>query len=174
MTGRELERALAIAPRLIADSPQEWRVGALTVVIEGQRARLRYARESVGTSPARATDIAVVWRRALDRLRSRSLAPDELLPRLIGAYARVARRRARVPLVEIRAELSGITRAQFAWDIARLQRERRLVLGDRRIDLGIATGQATARRSRVVWIEDDSGSGAYYESLRLVPQASSS
>src|SRR6185295_18699839 len=97
--------------------------------------------------------------------------PDELLPKLAAAYARTlarqpgtARPDARVPLVDIRAALHGVTRAQFAWDLARLRRERRLVVDDgRRIDLGVATGHAAAKRSRVVWLDDDAGGGAYYE-----------
>jgi hypothetical protein len=129
----------------------------------------------VGTARATATDIAKAWRNALARLRSRSVAPDDLLPQLSAAYAIVLARRGggasdRVPLVEVRAELSGHTRAQFAWDLARLRRERRLVVDGRRIEIGIATGHATARRSRVVWIEDDAGGGAYYEWLRLLAQ----
>ena len=72
-----------------------------------------------------------------------------------------------MPLVDMRDAI-GTTRAQFAWDIARLVRERRLVVDGRRIDLGIATANATAQRSRVVWIERDGGGGAFYETFRLV------
>ena len=165
-----------VVPRLVAERPEpEWRLGPLTVVVGGQQARLRYAREPVGTAPATASAIAAAWRKALDRLRARSLGPDELLPRLAAAYDRVlARRRGgaddRAPLVEVRAELAGGTRAQFAWDLARLRRERRLIVGGRRVEIGVATGHAAARRSRVVWLEDDAGGGAWYESLRLITQ----
>jgi hypothetical protein len=127
----------------------------------------------VGTARAHAPDIAGAWRRALARLEARSMSPDELLPKLAAAYAAVLGRRGarpgdRAALVELRAELAGHTRAQFAWDLARLRRERRLVIAGRRIDLGVATGHATSRRSRVVWIEDDGGGGAFYESFRLM------
>jgi len=165
-----------IVPRLVAERPQpEWRLGPLTVVVGKQQARLRYAREPVGTTRATATDIATAWRKALARLSSRSLSPDELLPKLTIAYAKVLARRGgrpddRTPLVDVRAELAGYTRAQFAWDLARLRRERRLVVDGRRVEIGVATGHATARRSRVVWIEDDAGGGAYYESFRLIMQ----
>jgi hypothetical protein len=70
----------------------------------------------------------------------------------------------------VRADLADNTRAQFAWDMARLRRERRLVVDGCRVEIGVATGHATARRSRVVWIEDDGGGGAYYESLRMIPE----
>jgi hypothetical protein len=171
--GAELLRCLAgtqVVPRLVSERPQEWRLGALTVVVGRDRARLRYAREMVATAAPRAGEIAGAWRRALERLQARSLAPDDLWPKLTAAYAKIRGSRDRVPLVEVRAALPGYTRAQFAWDLARLRRERRLAVGDRRIDLGIATGHATARKSRVVWIEDDAGGGAFYESFRLITQ----
>jgi hypothetical protein len=165
-----------VVPRLVAERPQpEWRLGPLTVVVGPDEARLRYAREPVGTARATAPDIAAAWRKALERLRARSLPPDELLPKLKAAYEKVLAARGsrpdeRAPLVEVRAALAGGTRAQFAWDVARLRRERRLVVDGRRVEIGVATGHATARRSRVVWIEDDAGSGAFYESFRLIPQ----
>jgi hypothetical protein len=177
--GRELVGALAgsdVVPRLIAEGPEaEWRLGAVTVVVGKEQARLRYAREPVGTARANAVDIAAAWRRALDRLRSRSRSPDELLPQLAAAYRQTLVRRGARPgdralLVEVRAELTGYTRAQFAWDLSRLRRERRLTVEGSRVEIGVATGHATAHRSRVVWIEDDAGSGAYYETFRLIPQ----
>jgi hypothetical protein len=178
--GRQLVGALAgsdVVPRLIAERPEpEWRLGALTVVVGKDQARLRYAREPIGTARAEAVDIAAAWRRALDRLHTRSRAPDELLPQLAAAYQRTlarlgARPDGRVPLVDVRAALTGYTRAQFAWDLARLWRERRLVVDGRRVELGVATGHATARRSRVVWLEHDgAGGGAWYETFRMTAQ----
>jgi hypothetical protein len=162
-------------PRLITPGPPpEWRFGELTVVIGAARAELRYAREPVGSSRPAPEAIVAAARRAADRLAARSRAPDELLPALAAAYAAVLRRRGarsgdRVPLVELRDELGG-TRAQFAWDLARLRRERRLVVGGRRIDLGVATGHAAARRSQVVWIENDGGGGSFFQSFRLIAQ----
>jgi hypothetical protein len=178
--GRQLVGALAgsdVVPRLIAELPEpEWRLGPLTVVVGKEQARLRYAREAVGTARANAEDIAAAWRRTLARLSARSHAPDELLPLLAAAYERTLARRGarpaeREPLVDVRAALAGYTRAQFAWDLARLQRERRLVVDGRRVEIGVATGHATAQRSRVVWIErDDGGGGAWYESFRMISE----
>ena len=163
-------------PRLIAPGPPpEWRIGELTCVIGAERAELRYAREPVGSSRPTPDAIIQAVQRARDRLAARSRGPDELLPALAAAYAVVlgrhgARPGERVSLVELRDELTGGTRAQFAWDMARLVRERRLVVGGRRIDLGVATGHATARRSRVVWIENEGGGGSYFQSFRLIAQ----
>jgi hypothetical protein len=167
--------AAAAAPRLISRGPPaEWRLGELTVVIGPARAELRYAREPVGSARPAPDAILAGIDRARARLAARSRRPDELLPALAAAYRAVLDRRGgrvgdRVPLVELRDELAG-TRAQFAWDLARLRRERRLVVAGRRIDLGVATGHAAARRSRVVWIEDDGGGGSYFQSFRLIAQ----
>ena len=107
-----------------------------------------------------------------------SLEDAGVVPRLVGERPEewqlgvltvvIDRDGDRVALVDLRAELR-CSRAQFAWDFARLRRERRLVVDGRRVDLGIATGHATARRSRVVWLEDDGG-GAYYATFRLAAQ----
>lgn len=163
-------------PRLIAGGPRpEWRVGELTVVVGPARAELRYAREPVGFARPAPDAIVEAVRRARARLVARSRGPDELLPQLAAAYAALlGRRRARqgdrVPLVELRDQLAGYTRAQFAWDLARLRRERRLAIGGRRLDLGVATGHAAAHRSRVVWIENEGGGGSYFASFRLIAQ----
>src|SRR5258708_1064519 len=150
-----------VVPRLVGERPEEWQLGVLTVVIGRDGARLRYAREPVGRAKPRAGDIATAWRRAIARLGSRSQTPHPFLAVLGAAYAAVLARSGgrdgdRVALVDLRAEL-GCSRAQFAWDFARLRRERRLVVDGRRVELDIATGHATARRSRVVWLEDDGG-----------------
>jgi hypothetical protein len=163
-------------PRLItAGPPAEWRFDGLTVVIGTERAELRYAREPVGSAQPAPDAIFEAVARARRRLAQRSRGPDELLPALAQAYAVVlARRRGqpgdRVPLVEVRDELADGTHAQFAWDVARLRREHRLVIGGCRVDLGVATGHATARRSQIVWIEDDGGGGSYFASFRLIAQ----
>jgi hypothetical protein len=176
--GKTRTRAVAgawPAPRLIAQGPPaQWRFAGLTVVIRADRAELRYAREPVGSSLPTPEAITLAVQRARDRLAARSRPPGELLPALARIYAalleaRGARSGERVPLVAVRDQLAG-TRAQFAWDLARLRRERQLVVDDHRVDLGIATGHATARRSQVVWIEDEGGGGSYFASFRLIPQ----
>jgi hypothetical protein len=171
----KLVRSVAAVPRLVAGGPRpEWRLGELTVVIGRQRAELRYAREPVGFSQPTPEANGQAVARARQRLEARSRAPDELLPALAGAYEAVLARRGarpgdRVPLVELRDQIDG-TRAQFAWDLARLRRERRLVIAGRRLDLGVATGHAAAHRSRVVWIENEGGGGSYFQSFRLIAQ----
>jgi hypothetical protein len=119
------------------------------------------------------------WRRVLDRLAAESLAPDALLPALAEAYAQLLARAGRpagervpvadlVPAVARAAGRRSYSRAQFAWDIARLRKERRLHHEGRRVLFDVATGTATSQKRQVVWIEDESGAGQYYGSFRLV------
>jgi len=173
--------ALGIVPRLVADSPEEWRLGVATVVVDRRRgtAQLRYAREPLVRVRCDAEEVLRGWRRALDRLAAESLAPDDFLAALSDAYAQLlaAGRRAAgervaladlVPAVAHAAGRRSYSRAQFAWDIARLRRERRLHHEGRRVLFDVATGTATSQKRQVVWIEDESGAGQYYGSFRLV------
>jgi len=180
----ELRRAAAghgIVPRLIADLPQEWRLGPATVVVDTRRraAQIRYAREVVARARCDAGDVLTSWRRALDRLARDSLPPDDFLPALSAAYADCLTHIAGAPgdrvelcdMVPAVAKAAGrrtYSRAQFAWDIGRLRRERRLQYAGRRVLVDVATGAAPTRRRRVLWIEDESGAGQYYGSFRLV------
>lgn len=172
---------LRLVPRLVADSPEEWRLGPATVIVDRRRgtAQIRYARETVARARCEAGDVLRGWRRVLDRLAEESLAPDEFLPALAQAYDELLARARRPPgdrvvLVELIAAVGraagrrSYSRAQFAWDIARLRRERRLMHEGRRVLLGVATGAAPSERRRVVWIEDESGAGQYYGDFRLV------
>jgi hypothetical protein len=174
--GGSAPAAVSERPRLIDPGPPpEWRFAGLTVVIAPERAELRYARERVGSASPRPDAILEAVARARRRLEARSREPGELLPALAAAYAVLLGRRAgrpgdRVPLVELRDQLADRTRAQFAWDIARLRRERRLVVDGRRLDLGVAVGHEAQHRSRVVWIENEGGGGSYFASFRLIPQ----
>jgi hypothetical protein len=180
----ELKRqaaALGVVPRLIAESPEEWRLGPATVVVDRRRgtAQLRYAREPMVRAACEAGEVLAGWRRSLDRLAAESLGPDEFLPALSQAYAQLVVRAGRslgdrvalvdlVPAVARAAGRRSYSRAQFAWDIARLRRERRLQHEGRRVLLDVATGSAGVQRRRVVWIEDESGAGQYYADFRLV------
>jgi hypothetical protein len=178
----EAARRDGVAPRLVAERPEEWRLGRLTAVIDRTRgiAQLRFARLPVGRAPAEPTGLMAAWRRVLERLTAASIDPDALLGHLAGAYDALRARRSlppgeRVPLCDIADDVAravgprAYPRSQFAWDLVRLRAERRLVHDGRRIDLGVATGGAAIRRRTVVWIEDESGAGQYYRDFRMVP-----
>ncbi len=184
---RELRDAAAasrVVPRLIAERPPEWRLGPLTLLVDARtgKAQLRYARLAVARAPGDAGAVMSAWTRALGVLSKRSLAPDTFLPLVAAAYAALLERAGhppgeRVALPELREQVihmqahARYTRAQFAFDLARLRRERRLVHEGRRIDLGVATGHATARSRQVVWVEDESGAGQYYQTFRMLEES---
>ena len=183
--GKELRLAAAasqVVPRLVAERPEEWRLGALTVVLgAGDGAQLRYARQSVARATSDAAAVMAAWQRALAQLERRSLAPEAFLPLVAEAYRAVLATAGlapgeRVALTAVRDQLAsgrrGYGRAQFAWDLARLKRERRLVHEGWRLDLGVATGTDTSRPSQVVWVEDESGAGQYYRLFRMLVHAS--
>jgi hypothetical protein len=180
---RHAARENRVVPRLLADRPEEWRLGPLTVVVDRRRgsATVRYARVPVARARCQGATVMTAWRRALAALATRSLPPDTFLPALAAAYRALlaaAGRPAgeRVPLVELRESVAravgrGYRRAQFAWDLARLRRERRLVHDGWRVDVGVATGMQAGWRSRVVWLEDAQGSGQYHAWFRLLRAA---
>jgi hypothetical protein len=178
---RDAAAARDVVPRLGAERPEEWRLGPLTVVLDARAgtAQLRYARLPVARAAGEAAAIMAAWTRALAQLERRSLPPDQFLPLLATTYAHLVTQSARAPgdrlaLPALREHVAksirGYTRTQFAWDLARLRRERRLVHEGLRIDLGVATGHAAARSSRVVWVEDESGAGQYYETFRMLKE----
>jgi hypothetical protein len=161
-------RALGLVPRLVSAHPEQWRLGPLSLHVDRARGtcELRYARAKViSRIPLRGASVMRAWRRARKLLMSSSQPPDELLPRLLRVYARMAKPGERVQLRELVRRLR-LSRAQAAFDLARLRHERRLQFGGWRIDLGVATGIVDPKR--VVWIEDEFGSGHYYQYFRML------
>src|SRR5215468_11366852 len=158
---RELRDAAALrrmVPRLVSDAPEEWRLGPLTVRVDRRRdaAVVRYARLPVAVGLT--CDVEAIFagcRRAFTQLVERSVAPQDLATALALAYRNlvVAETRpigTRVLLSHLFPEVMrvlprsrrGYTRAQFAFDLARLRRERHLHHEGHRIDLEVATGGA--------------------------------
>lgn len=174
--------AIGVSPRLIAESPEQWRLGSMVLSIDraGDRAMLKYARQPVARNlRCDAASVVAGYRRARDRLVANSLAPDAMFGALVRAYGsalsdRGAAPGARIALVDLLGEVAaaagrGYTRAQFAYDLCRLRREGELGRDGLRLELGVATGSETSRKSRVVWLEDSAGSGQYFATLRVLP-----
>jgi hypothetical protein len=171
---RDAAAEVGLTPRLLAERPEEWRLGRLTVVVDRARrtAQIRYARTAVGRAPCDAAAVMSGCRRALARLAKESLSPDELAAALAAAYGSLAGQPgAPVALLDLwpevgrAAERRKYSRAQFVWDIARLRSEQGLALPQGRISMDVATGAP----GRALWIEDETGTGQYYRSFRLVP-----
>lgn len=176
-------REHGVVPKRVSERPEEWRLAPFTLSVDRRRDRatLRYARRAMTRClPCDANDVLNACQRVAAKLTAGSLAPDTLLPLLAQAYdtARDADG-ARVALPEFcnevarlatdRSEQRRYTRAQLAFDLARLRREQRLQIDGRRIDLGSATGGLAAKKSRVMWIEGPPGTGQYYATFRLMP-----
>ncbi len=162
-----------MVPRLVAEAPEEWRLGRLTVLVDRARgaARVRFARVPVARAGLDAGEVVAACRRALARFQAESLAPDQLAAALVAAYPGGA-----VPLLDLvprvgrAAGRRRYSRAQFVWDVARMRSERGLVLPQgRRIAVDVATGAGAPAGS--LWIEDESGTGQYYRTLRLLETA---
>ncbi len=159
-----------MVPRLVAEQPEEWRLGRLTVLVDRARdtARIRFARNALAKVACDADQVVAGCQKALARLRAESLPPGDFVAALAAAHGGGA-----VPLVALvprvgkAAGRRRYTRAQFVWDLARTRSERGLVLPQgRRIAVDVATGAAAPAGS--LWIEDESGSGQYYRTLRLL------
>jgi len=165
---------LGLVPRLLAERPEEWRLGRLTVVVDRRRgsAQIRFARTAVARARCDAAEVMRAWRRVLARLERESLDAAAFAAALAKAYAGLASGRAGapvallalVPAVGAAAGRRRYSRAQFVWDLGRLRSERGLVLPAGRIAVDVATGTP----GRALWIEDETGTGQYYRTLRLV------
>ncbi len=165
---------LGVVPRLVAERPEEWRLGRLTVVVDRLRgtAQVRFARQAVGRAPCDAGAIFAACARSLERLAGESMDPEAFAVSLVAAHAAagggVVPLAGLVPAVGSAAGRRSYSRAQFVWDLTRLRSERGLQLPEgRRIAVDVATGAGAP--GRALWIEDETGTGQYYRSLRLLP-----
>jgi hypothetical protein len=170
---RRAAAAIGLTPRLVAEEPAEWRLGRVTVVVDRVRgaAQVRFARVAVAKVAWDAGLVVAACSRVLARLQAESLSPEQFAGALVAAYPGGA-----VPLVELVPRVARAagrrryTRAQFVWDLARLRSERGLVLPQgHRIAVDVATGAGAP--ARALWIEDESGTGQYYRTLRLLETA---
>lgn len=159
-----------MVPRLLAEQPEEWRLGRLTVVVDRTRgaAQVRFARLPVARASAAGGEVVAACRRALARFQAESLPPDQLAAALIAAHpGGAAALLDLVPRVGRAAGRRRYSRAQFVWDLARMRRERGLALPQgQRIAVDVATGAGAP--AGALWIEDESGTGQYYRTLRLL------
>ena len=159
-----------MVPRLIAEQPEEWRLGRLTVLVDFARgaARIRFARNAIAKVACEAEQVVAGCRKALARFQAESLPPDAFAAALAAAHGGGAVPLvALVPLVGRAAGRKRYTRAQFVWDLARTRSERGLLLPQgRRIAVDVATGAGAP--AGALWIEDESGTGQYYRTLRLL------
>src|SRR5690349_3340464 len=98
----ELRRAAAasgVVPRLLAEHPEEWRLGRLTAVIDRARGRaqVRYARNAIARARCDAGELVASCDRALARLEAESVAPERFGAAAAAAYAALRARDGQLP-----------------------------------------------------------------------------
>lgn len=191
--GKQLREAAAKAgleAAPLTSDPPEFRIGHLTALVDlsRRRASIRYARLEIDTVPASPEAVVDAVRKAQAWLESGTFDPDRWFDQLFEAY-RVRLQRVgepfgtRVDIVDLLPEIAfarqperfredprrenfqPYERVQMAYDLARLRRAGRLARQGHRLALGSATGGSTKQKARVLYLEDDRGSGQYYLSL---------
>jgi hypothetical protein len=176
-----------LSARVERRSPLELRVEPFSVEVDVEldRAVLRFARLEVGRARADAAELLSARARALEALDGRPWEPAAFVARLRLAWERCGG--GWTPIVEVLPELAFLLqppsfradpcpatfqpygRAQLAWDLWRLRRDRALVTGGLRLCLGPATAGTVADRDGVLFLEDPSGHGQWTRTLRFSP-----
>jgi hypothetical protein len=69
-----------------------------------------------------------------------------------------------------RENFQEYSRIHFGFDLYRLKQSGNLLLGDRRMQLAVATFDSTTEKSKSIWIPDnEQGAGTYYSYLSFAP-----
>lgn len=167
------------------EEPVEIRLPPFGVIIDREkgRAQIQFAKLTLETCAADATEIIDARKRALDRLNadfdarrffeacrrawlaargaSEGATGDRIeivdfLPYLALQFQRPA-----FHVEPSGANYRGYSRARFAWDVLQLRRKGNLSQGGWRFNLGVATGTTATKKSRVIWFEDEDGEGEF-------------
>jgi hypothetical protein len=192
-TGRELKArcdAERIDFRVVSkEHPVEVRLVPFSVTLDFEKgqAQFKFARESLMSTPLDVAAIIDAYRQ-LERELGGPFDPKAFFAQLKDAYA-LALTRAnrsqgdRVDIVDVlpfmallrqsksflekpeRDSFARYTRAHFAFDIMRLREAQALEQDGTRVNLGVATGNSTSQKNRVVYVEDGTGVGEYKLSL---------
>lgn len=181
------ERGLGLT--VVTRQPLELRIPPLSVAvdIEHDQVEVGFGREVVERSGARADDVMKAWDRARRTLEGKDWKPRDFHERLYRAWRRTTAD-GWVELHDVLPEVALLVqpkrfrrdpsarnfqpypRAQFAYDLWRLRRDRCLAHNGWRLVLGSATGGSTRDKKRVFWLEDADGNGQYYLTLRFVQE----
>lgn len=192
-TGRELKArcdAERIDFRVVSkEHPIEVRLVPLSVTLDFEKglAQFKSAREVLASAPLDVAAIVDTYR-ALERELGGPFDPKAYFAQLRDAYALALVRAGKspgdrvdivdvLPFVALLRQSKGFlekpekdafvryTRAHFAFDIMRLREAQALDQDGARLNLGVATGNSTAHKNRVVYVEDGVGVGEYKLSL---------
>lgn len=111
-----------------------------------------------------------------ERRSALSLLPASrvYLVELLGHIA-FARQPKKFALNPSRENFQEYSRIQFGLDLFRLKQSGRLALGDRHLQLSVATFDSTTEKGKSIWVPDnETGAGTYYSYLSFVPVAGGS
>jgi hypothetical protein len=189
---REAAAAAGLEAQLLTTDPPEFRIGLFTVAVDFAKraAMLRYARHDLLKVPARAEAIVDAAARQQVQLEGKGFDAEGYFKTLLAAYQNQLQRMGqpfgtRVDIVDIlpyvafqlqgarfleepsRENFVPYSRVQLAYDLARLRRLGKLSHQGLRLSLGAATGGSTKNKNRVMYLEDERGSGQYYLALRF-------
>ncbi|MBL8615160.1 MAG: hypothetical protein JNM72_06085 [Deltaproteobacteria bacterium] len=189
---REGCAAAGRALRVVTTAPLELRISPLAVVFDEdlERATLQFARETLVEVPATAGAVLAAHAAAVAALDGPRWDPAERFDQLHAAWAArgggwqdlcATLPAAEGPHPPPEAELApkaapveGLApippRAQLAWDLWRLRRDRALSRGGLRLCLAPATGGAVQDKNIVLMLEDDEGRGQWHRSFSFVAE----
>lgn len=193
--GRDLREAAARAGIPFASlttAPPEFRLGRFTLLVDVARriATLRYARNDLTKVSLKSEAILEALHSQQSQLEGKAFDSARYFEQLLQAYQMRLHRiqqpfGARVDIIDLLAELAFMrqgnaffedprrenfipySRVQLAYDLARLRACGRLAHRGFRLGLGSATGGSTKQKNRVLYVEDEQGSGQWYLSLRF-------
>ncbi len=176
----------------ISESPLVLYIAPLTVEVDFDDggARLLFGHEPIDEVPIDAAAVLKRRKEAVEMLESGLMEPEAFFDTLYRAYQAVLAAEGgaageRVDLVDVLVPLAMVragsdalrkkgldameaySRAQLAYQLARLRREGSLEMDGRRLDLGAATGGSTRKKRDVLYIPVGAKSGQYYRSLRF-------
>jgi len=154
--GPEIERIRTRVPLSVAE---------IARLVTGFDARLRKAEFK---PDAFLREVGEGYDRRLNELR---LAPGSrvYLVELLSFIA-FARQPKKFAVNPSRENFQEYSRIHFGFDLYRLKQSANLMLGDRRMQLAVATFDSTTEKSKSIWVPDnEQGAGTYYSYVSFAP-----
>lgn len=176
---------------VLSKAPLELRLPPISarIDLEANRAELLYSQQLLASCEADAAAILTARRGAVAALEGEGWATAAFHTLLHRAWTRAAPGGGWAELVDVLPEVVllhqprsfrldpapkrfvSYSRAQFAYDLWRLRRDRALSQNGWRLSVAPATGASTKDKKAVFWLEDDRGQGQYHLTLRFVRES---
>jgi hypothetical protein len=179
------ERGLLLST--VTKEPLELRIAPLAVTIDvgANKGTIRFGGEPITPCQANADSVMAAYDIAYNELEGKSWDPKTFFNQLRKAWLQaggkdsvelvqvlplvaLARQSDKFRREPITKHFRPYSRAQFAYDLYRLMRDKTLSCDGYRLSLGTATGDSTRDKKRVFFIENDRGRGQYHLTLRFV------